>query len=201
MNAEDLYWDREDLMTPEEIERQVREVVAIWAAEASKAGVEVRPEFAFHAKGEDFASDPRAQIHLRFRSPATGTFSGLASLTVWSSAPEVVLHADIEITVPTLAGRISLDGYRSLLAHEFGHAFGIISEAPASGHSPDGNDVMYPVAQWSTLSDGDRAAMQELYRRTPDLVRTSGQTPFGPPRDGAAPAHRIEAFRHRCSSP
>lgn len=160
-----------DGMDPSEIERQVREVVALWVDAASSAGIEVRPEFAFQSRGESFDGDPRSRVHLRFLSPLGGAFEGQASLLVDPVAPERVLSAELEIRVPVLASSIPLAGYRALLAHEFGHALGVISEAPASGHSPDLNDVMYPVAQWSTLSDGDRSSMIELYRSTPDLVR------------------------------
>lgn len=184
-----------DGMTPAEIESQVRAVVALWAAEAGQAGVTLRPEFAFHSKGQDLSADPRAKVKVRFRSPATGAFEGMASLLVWSTAPNIVLSAEIEITAPVLAEPISLSGYRALLAHEFGHAFGLIAEAPASGHSPNGNDVMYPLAQWSTLSDGDRLAIQELYRRTPDLVRQGTNLPAMQDQEGEV----LEAFRHRCS--
>lgn len=185
-----------DGMHPAEIERQVWQVVHMWAAEASKAGLTVRPEFAFHSQGQDFAGDNRARINLRFRSPATGTFEGLASLLVWSNAPNIILSADIMITVPTTHVPIDLGGYQALLTHEFGHAFGVISSAPATGHSPDGNDVMYPVAQWSSLSDGDRLAIQELYRRTPDLIRSGSNQPTVP----GTEATKIEAFRYRCTT-
>lgn len=185
-----------DGMDPAEIERQVWEVAQMWAAEASKSGLTVRPEFAFHSKGQSFNGDGRARINLHFRSPATGDFGGLASLQVWSTAPDVILSAELTITVPVAQLPISLSGYQALLAHEFGHAFGVISAAPASGHSPDGNDVMYPLAQWSSLSDGDRLAIQELYRRTPDLVRSGANPPSAP---GSEPT-LTEAFRHRCTT-
>lgn len=160
-----------DGMDSAEIERQVREVVAMWVDAASSAGIEVRVEFAFRSRGESFEGDPRSRVHLRFLSPLGGAFAGQASLLVDPAAPDRVLSAELEIRVPVLAEAIPLAGYRALLAHEFGHALGVISDAPASGHSPDQNDVMYPVAQWSTLSDGDRSSMIELYRSTPDLVR------------------------------
>ena len=165
-----------DGMDPAEIERQVREVVALWVDAASSAGIEVRAEFAFQSRGESFEGDPRSRVHLRFLSPIGGSFEGQASLLVDPAAPERVLSAELEIRVPVLAEGIPLAGYRALLAHEFGHALGVISDAPASGHSPDLNDVMYPVAQWSTLSDGDRSSMIELYRSTPDLHRADQHT-------------------------
>ncbi|MHC4380660.1 MAG: M10 family metallopeptidase domain-containing protein, partial [Planctomycetota bacterium] len=182
-----------DGMDPAEIERQVREVVAMWVDAASSAGVDVQPEFAFQSRGESFEGDARSRVHLRFLSPVGGAFEGQASLLVDAQAPDQVLSAEIEIRVPVLSEAIPLAGYRALLAHEFGHAFGVISDAPASGHSPDLNDVMYPIAQWSTLSDGDRSSMIELYGSTPDLVRADQQALL---HDGDIPGHTIFTCRH-----
>ncbi|MGB0953959.1 MAG: matrixin family metalloprotease [Planctomycetota bacterium] len=185
-----------DGMHPAEIERQVWDVVQMWAQQASLAGLTVRPEFAYHSKGQSFDGDGRARINLHFRSPPTGDFGGLATLQVWSTAPDVILSAELTITVPNTQLPIQLSGYQALLAHEFGHAFGLISAGAATGHSPDGNDVMYPLAQWSSLSDGDRLAIQELYRRTPDLIRSGAIQPTAP----GPQATKTEAFRHSCTT-
>lgn len=82
-------------------------------------------------------------------------------------------HVLIELAMRTQAGRTLTVAERGAVAvHEYGHALGFWKES-THGHSSNPDDVMYPSltsCQWTTLSDGDKASIVELYHAIPTIL-------------------------------
>ena len=100
----------------------------------------------------------------------------------WDDAG-VLTNAQITLT-PALLGQDGLNNQlETIIAHEFGHALGIIGAEANAGHSLDSEDLMYraPSPSLSVISERDMNTITNVY---PDRLTDAGRLLSSP-----APRH------------
>lgn len=129
------------------------------------------------ASDGDSGSTDSPRIDMEFVDLLSG--GDIAGSTVVSASPaaRAFSHVRIQVAARVVEGNdtltIPVSQYPALITHEYGHALGILGYEGATGHSSEGEDVMFPTAECSALSAGDIATMREVYTRVPYYTPSS----------------------------
>lgn len=119
-------------------------------------------------------------IDLRFVDMIDGGKKGGLATLFFDSERRVWDRLEIKIAKRTATRAMEERDYRTVAAHEIGHALGIFGIGDGEGHSPNENDIMYPTSRWETLSEGDYLTLRDIYSRQPSYTFLGGNpSPVG----------------------
>ncbi|HWA59682.1 MAG TPA: matrixin family metalloprotease [Gemmatimonadales bacterium] len=109
-----------------------------------------------------------AALVVRWVDTLSGDRAGFTDIT-WDRAGRI-RHAEVYLgtRAPNSGRPLLADARRAVALHEIGHAFGL-------PHSPDRDDVMFPVATVDRPSDRDRFSLRLLYELPTGWVGTGAQ--------------------------
>ncbi len=120
---------------------------------------------------DDSGVDITPHIDLEFVGLLQGGDLAGSTVVTTIAASRQFTHVRIQLASDLVVGNDTLAipeaQYLTVIAHEYGHAFGILGFDGGTGHSSDPEDVMYSSAECSALSKGDIATMREVYTRVP----------------------------------
>lgn len=120
----------------------------------------------------------RPQITVRWVVEIDGGDVAGRTTPVYSS--QGLERMEVQVALRSSSGPHGLDNLEAILAHELGHALGMLRETAGCGsgacaHSPWETDIMYYRGMgYHTLSRGDEVTMGDVYSISPTIVRADG---------------------------